>query len=114
MPQKQKVSNITINSSLKLTSRSLRKYKPNQSPRDWLIAAIKDIGNYCVEVPLSIRDWKTITEAQALLRELEIQEEVLDAQFTGLGRTMITRELEKTRLIRSQGSFVALLSPVRG
>jgi hypothetical protein len=37
------------------------------------------------DVPMNIRDWKTIEE-QALLREFRVQEVVLNAQLTGPDR----------------------------
>lgn len=81
---------LTIHPSLRHTLHSLWKYEANQSLRDWLLGAIKDIGNYCIEVPMNVTHWKTIKEVQAPLGQLELQEEVFDAQVTGLCRTMFT------------------------
>lgn len=60
---------------------------------------------------MNIRDWKTIKELRALLRELEMQEEVFNAQFTRLPRTMFTRQLKKTLIIRVSGIFCDFSEP---
>lgn len=60
---------------------------------------------------MNIRDWKTIKELQALPRELEMQEEVFNAQFTRLPRTMFTRQLKKTLIIRVSGTFCDFSEP---
>lgn len=51
---------------------------------DWLIGATRDMQSTPAEIPVNFKDGQTI-EGQALLRELGMQEVVLDTQVSGPG-----------------------------
>lgn len=57
----------------------------NLSLMDCLIGATREMWLTPADVPMNIRDWKTIEE-QALLRGFGVQEVALDAQLTGPDR----------------------------
>lgn len=62
---------------------------------NWFIKAIRVAWAFLDVVPVTIRDWGTVDEGGAFLRELATREAVFDACLPGSGRAELSGELKK-------------------